>query len=830
MPFSYTLLPGNGSNTNFNFSFGYLSRSHIGVKVNGVTTAFTWLTDFSIQVTPAPASGTVVEIRRTTPLDQPAVVWTDGSTLTEQDMNYEARFNLYVNQESRDANDASVTQNSLGVWDGQNRTTTNFADPVDDTSLVTRGYFETVYTPQLDAKVAAATTQANNALNSANVAQGYATAADSSADAAAALLSVFRGQYLGPLATDPTIDGNGNPVSVGDLYFNISSNDMRVYTTDNEWIPAGNAVQGALSRPPGDTPIIATAGQTVVPVVGGYNPHGILVTVNGAVISAPAVDTSNGLTLVFSTPLNAGDKVDYFAFALFDEAQAVPVDGSVTTAKLAASAVTTTKIADKAITEAKLSDALRKAVGTQVFNVAALRLLDKTRHNLAQTNGYYVAGDPGAGTYWLDESDNVSVDNGGSVIVAADGGRWKLLFNHIVYVTQFGIIGDGVRDNAARMTALHDFIASKYAAGNAMKIVWPAGRYVYSQGPNWAITGLNMEAEGEVWLIHTGPGNASFLLDGSYVGGGVRGIKIRGDFRVVPNANSAQGVFVSRIHASEIEITSRGAGTGFQAIYISSCVVTLFKIRAAVNDGGWYNTPTHALYVTQDSPGNQTSYCTFLNPVLEGANTTVFLDGAMGNTFIGGTIEASPNRGLVMSGNAIQNKFFSIDFEENVNYDVYCEGSDNEFISCDTLKKLTIAGGARNTVIGGVHNTVEILAPAVNNVVSSFKYNRFGTGALTITGSKTRTRDLTNAATGVTHNNPPAAVAISVGASPFTYTNQSANDQAVAVVPGTLQGVSLSRLGNFFPLPLTAGVYELSPGDAIAVQYTAPPAMFLLTR
>lgn len=332
MAYSFVLLDGNGSATAFNFSFGYLSRSHINVKVDLVDTAFTWLTDFSIQITPAPAAGSVIEIRRKTPLDQPAVVWTDGSTLTEQEMNAEARFNLYANQEAADGVAASISQDAEGVFDGQGRSTTNFADPTDDSGLVTKHYFDSVYTPQLDQKIADAntvidgkvsdaTTQASNASSSANTAQGYAAAADNSADAAAALLGLFKGQYLGASATVPTLDGNGQTLTEGDLYFSTSEPmGMKVYT-GSAWQYAGSTIQGTISKP--DFPVVATEGQTTVPVPTGYDAGFITVFLNGSKIDAPDIDVSSGIDIVFTEALTAGDEVTWVAYGAFSVADAV---------------------------------------------------------------------------------------------------------------------------------------------------------------------------------------------------------------------------------------------------------------------------------------------------------------------------------------------------------------------------------------------------------------------------------------------------------------------------------------------------------------------------
>lgn len=96
-----------------------------------------------------------------------------------------------------------------------------------------------------------------------------------------------------------------------------------------------------------------------------------------------------------------------------------------------------------------------------VNNVAALRLLLKTQEQqFAETGGYYARGDGGDGRYWLDLADTTSADNGGTIIVANDGGRWKLLT--LATPKRFGaradsnLAGGGTDDTAA----INAFIAS----------------------------------------------------------------------------------------------------------------------------------------------------------------------------------------------------------------------------------------------------------------------------------------------------------------------------------------------------------------------------------
>lgn len=75
-----------------------------------------------------------------------------------------------------------------------------------------------------------------------------------------------------------------------------------------------------------------------------------------------------------------------------------------------------------------------------VSSVAGIRALSKSQPSKsAFATGYYAAGDGGGGSYTLDGSDTTTADDGGSVLVASDGGRWKLQFTQrTLDLKQFG--------------------------------------------------------------------------------------------------------------------------------------------------------------------------------------------------------------------------------------------------------------------------------------------------------------------------------------------------------------------------------------------------------
>ncbi len=82
-----------------------------------------------------------------------------------------------------------------------------------------------------------ATTKASEAASSATAAASSATAAASSATAAAAALDSFDDTYLGAKSSDPTVDNDGDALTAGDLYFNTTTNNLKIYT-GSAWVDA----------------------------------------------------------------------------------------------------------------------------------------------------------------------------------------------------------------------------------------------------------------------------------------------------------------------------------------------------------------------------------------------------------------------------------------------------------------------------------------------------------------------------------------------------------------------------------------------------------------
>lgn len=120
------------------------------------------------------------------------------------------------------------------------------------------------------ASATTATTQASSASTSA-------TAAAASAAAAAASADNFDDTYLGAKSSDPTVDNDGDPLNAGDLYFNTTSDVLKVYNgTAWQVVAAGSTLAAVVD----DTS----------PQLGGnldMNGNDIVTTSNGTIDLAP---------------------------------------------------------------------------------------------------------------------------------------------------------------------------------------------------------------------------------------------------------------------------------------------------------------------------------------------------------------------------------------------------------------------------------------------------------------------------------------------------------------------------------------------------------------
>ena len=94
---SYT---GNGSTTNYSFTFPYLKSTDVEVQVDAtVTTAWTFANATTVQFNTAPSSGAKIKILRKTNVDSLTATFYAGSAIKSEDLNDNFTQNLYKTQE-----------------------------------------------------------------------------------------------------------------------------------------------------------------------------------------------------------------------------------------------------------------------------------------------------------------------------------------------------------------------------------------------------------------------------------------------------------------------------------------------------------------------------------------------------------------------------------------------------------------------------------------------------------------------------------------------------------------------------------------------------------
>lgn len=163
---------------------------------------------------------------------------------------------------------------------------------------------------------------------------------------------------------------------------------------------------------------------------------------------------------------------------------------------------------------------LQTRVNRVVDSIAGLRALSKATYTRAWVTGYYGAHDGGGGAYQYDPADTTTADNGGTIIVAADGGRWKLQKIGAISVKQFGAKGDGATDDTASINLA--------LAGMGMgTLYFPAGTYM-TAGPHALAVGQYILGAGQfaTLISTTSLTNDCFTMAGPYCG--VKDIAITG--------------------------------------------------------------------------------------------------------------------------------------------------------------------------------------------------------------------------------------------------------------------------------------------------------------
>ena len=137
---------GNGSLTEYSFTFPYLEESDVKVSLDAVdqaTSEYSFANATTISFNTAPANGVAIRIYRVTATDSAQATFFAGSAIRAQDLNDNNLQILYATQETVNRRIDSTGGTMSGDLNMGGNKITNVADPTGGTDVVTKDYLDT---------------------------------------------------------------------------------------------------------------------------------------------------------------------------------------------------------------------------------------------------------------------------------------------------------------------------------------------------------------------------------------------------------------------------------------------------------------------------------------------------------------------------------------------------------------------------------------------------------------------------------------------------------------------------------------------------------------
>lgn len=213
--------------------------------------------------------------------------------------------------------------------------------------------------------------------------------------------------------------------------------------------------------------------------------------------------------------------------------------------------------------------------------------------------GYYVAGDGGGGLFREDPGDNATADDGGMVIVSADGTRFKRDFLGSVNAKWFGAKFDydtGTKTGTDDTTALQASIDYIQTAGGGV-VQMPLGYAritavlvltadnVQLRGSGRAVTGGSVPVL--VWDVDDASIHGINVDNGAGALSGIviEGLELRGPRWATPAASSGKGIYSYSSHVAVRHCTVRYWGD--HGIYLRNGWWSRLQDNSITHNAGW---------------------------------------------------------------------------------------------------------------------------------------------------------------------------------------------------------------------------------------------------
>lgn len=292
-----------------------------------------------------------------------------------------------------------------------------------------------------------------------------------------------------------------------------------------------------------------------------------------------------------------------------------------------------------------------------VSSLTDLRALLKTSASkYAYVSGHTSAGDGGGGFYWYDSTDVSSADNDGTIIVASDGGRWKLVTNGINNLFQHGALGDGTTD-------VSTILQKPFTQGGGWHI--PKGVYKFNTGlvsdysdlafPALSFPSIRYDICGDA-LANTllefgGSGTAiTSIGSGTTVGEGIHSFDRLANFSLYPTGRGGTEIGITLTRKAYATIENVAIDYFVTGLFLNSCLTSVLKnvhVRngidgIALNDSPSFSRPNSLLW----------ERVTVLSNEQHGVIANIL--GA-GNQFIGLNVEMNGRHGVAGDAGFIAN-------------------------------------------------------------------------------------------------------------------------------------------------------------------------------